>query len=214
MPQIKYRIVIKVSKNQPARQKPDRCLSENHYCPMATEFTVLLDDYSHRNATFIPRSQDGINDGPIVTGRCKWTVKIKAPENQQVLVQRLPGIPAKNSIKRNSSLLQNVLISNQKGLNDEIRSASFSVHSAQKRSKFEISITWEAGSLKSYGDLDNVRVMLPIPGYCSRTMLAFNGKCYAMSAVEQNVTDAMSSVRGDAQLASFSSMTDICEFVA
>uniref|UniRef100_A0A1I8G4M2 BTB/POZ domain-containing protein n=1 Tax=Macrostomum lignano TaxID=282301 RepID=A0A1I8G4M2_9PLAT len=171
---------------------------------MATEVTVLLDDYSHRNATFIPRSQDGINDGPIVTGRCKWTVKIKAPENQQVLVQRLPGIPAKNSIKRNSSLLQNVLISNQKGLNDEIRSASFSVHSAQKK----------AGSLKSYGDLDNVRVMLPIPGYCSRTMLAFNGKCYAMSAVEKNVTDAMSSVRGDAQLASFSSMTDICEFVA
>uniref|UniRef100_A0A1I8J5C9 CUB domain-containing protein n=1 Tax=Macrostomum lignano TaxID=282301 RepID=A0A1I8J5C9_9PLAT len=47
-----------------------------------------------------------------------------------------------------------------------------------------------------------------------RDMLSFNGSCYALSTVKQNFTEAMSSIGGDVQLASFSSLAEITEFVA
>uniref|UniRef100_A0A1I8GKI3 Uncharacterized protein n=1 Tax=Macrostomum lignano TaxID=282301 RepID=A0A1I8GKI3_9PLAT len=59
-----------------------------------------------------------------------------------------------------------------------------------------------------------LRLLLILPGLCHRDMLSFNGNCYAVSKVRANVTAAMSSIRGDAQLASFSSMSEIRSLVA
>uniref|UniRef100_A0A1I8FVN4 MHD domain-containing protein n=1 Tax=Macrostomum lignano TaxID=282301 RepID=A0A1I8FVN4_9PLAT len=59
-----------------------------------------------------------------------------------------------------------------------------------------------------------LRYLIPIPGICNNDMLSFNGSCYAVSAFKQNLTEALSTIEGDVELASFASMAEINEFVA
>uniref|UniRef100_A0A1I8IAR5 Fibrillar collagen NC1 domain-containing protein n=1 Tax=Macrostomum lignano TaxID=282301 RepID=A0A1I8IAR5_9PLAT len=58
-----------------------------------------------------------------------------------------------------------------------------------------------------------LRLQLINPEKCAADMLSYRGWCYVDSSVPQNITEAMLSIRGNAQLASFSSLNEMQELI-
>uniref|UniRef100_A0A1I8G412 Transmembrane protein n=1 Tax=Macrostomum lignano TaxID=282301 RepID=A0A1I8G412_9PLAT len=93
-----------------------------------------------------------------------------------------------------------------------VTTGMFQVRPATEHRRFTVDLNWDPRMQKPSSD--NLRILLPIPKQCGQDMPWFNGSCYAVSAVRQSMADATDSVGGDAQLASFSSMAEISEFIA
>uniref|UniRef100_A0A1I8J3R9 Transmembrane protein n=2 Tax=Macrostomum lignano TaxID=282301 RepID=A0A1I8J3R9_9PLAT len=193
------RAVSAISDNNPILYAfGERCLvqtnSANHYCVNRHTLRLEMDDFHHRDETIIPWLPDETEHSRLLElNRCRWNVKLKSPKPSQQQVV-LEGVPSSGGMEewRSSTL------ANQTEIPLEI--LGISAHASQAVG---------VGTLR----LKKLRIAMPLPRVCSRGMLNYNGKCYALSTVGQNLTAAMSSIRGDAQLASFSSMSEISEFV-
>uniref|UniRef100_A0A1I8I910 PilZ domain-containing protein n=1 Tax=Macrostomum lignano TaxID=282301 RepID=A0A1I8I910_9PLAT len=142
--------------------------------------------------------------------QCRWDIRLKtAKPGMQLVIAAVPSKKDRSTAADGKArmsvdyLNRNFII---------VTTGMFQVLPATEHQRFTVDLSWDPGMQKP--GFDNLRILLPIPGQCGRDMLWFSGSCYAVSAVRQSMADATDSVGGDAQLASFSSMAEISEFIA
>uniref|UniRef100_A0A1I8I0R6 WIF domain-containing protein n=1 Tax=Macrostomum lignano TaxID=282301 RepID=A0A1I8I0R6_9PLAT len=180
----------------------------NHYCIHEHTLSLLIDEFYNRDELLIPRVL-GTSPQDQIQIKCRWDIKLKiAKPGTQLRISALPNKKdGPKTADGDAKLSVDFLNSNSVS----VTTGMFQVLPATEHRRFTVEVNWDPGMQKPSSDY--LRILLPIPGQCGRDMLWFNGSCYAVSAVQQSVADATDSVGGDAQLASFSSMAEISEFV-
>uniref|UniRef100_A0A1I8G8S8 Vitellogenin domain-containing protein n=1 Tax=Macrostomum lignano TaxID=282301 RepID=A0A1I8G8S8_9PLAT len=142
--------------------------------------------------------------------KCIWDIRLTtAKVGMQLVIAAVPSkkhrsTAADRKAKMSVDFLNNDSVSVTTGM--------FQVRPATEHRRFTVDLNWDPRMQKPSSD--NLRILLPIPKQCGQDMPWFNGSCYAVSAVRQSMADATDSVGGDAQLASFSRMAEISEFIA
>uniref|UniRef100_A0A1I8HCQ1 Secreted protein n=1 Tax=Macrostomum lignano TaxID=282301 RepID=A0A1I8HCQ1_9PLAT len=179
-----------------------KSVANHHYCINGEITMVELDEERNRNETIIPRVLRGTSQNQ--PKKCTWDIRLKtAKPGMQLVIAAVPR-NIDGEAKMSVDFLNRDFIIVTTGM--------FQVRPATEHRRFTVDLNWDPRVQKPSSD--NLRILLPIPGQCGRDMLWFNGSCYAVSAVRQSMADATDSVGGDAQLASFSSMAEISEFIA
>uniref|UniRef100_A0A1I8IAB0 VASt domain-containing protein n=1 Tax=Macrostomum lignano TaxID=282301 RepID=A0A1I8IAB0_9PLAT len=181
----------------------------NHYCIRDHTSNRLIDEFYNRDELLIPRVLGTSSQGQFQI-KCRWDIRLKTEKPGMQLV--IAAMPNKNNrstttdeeVKMSVDFINSNFVSVTTGM--------FQVLPAAEHRRFTVDLNWDARVQKRSSD--NLRILLPIQGQCGRDMLWFSGSCYAVSAVRQSMADATDSVGGDAQLASFSSMAEISEFIA
>uniref|UniRef100_A0A1I8IAB5 CUB domain-containing protein n=1 Tax=Macrostomum lignano TaxID=282301 RepID=A0A1I8IAB5_9PLAT len=186
--------------------------SANHYCVNGQTLSIELDDFYHRDETIIPQVLDEPRHKLMKPKDCRWEVLLTSSNpDLQFVLEGLHSNGRSREIKDKFDS-KNESASVVMDSRTRIVAGMFQVQPLNKSKHFFLTASWDPRTQKPQAE--NLRILLPLPRYCSRDMLSFNGSCYAVSAVKQNLTKAMSSIGGDAQLASFSSLAEITEFVA
>uniref|UniRef100_A0A1I8J522 CUB domain-containing protein n=1 Tax=Macrostomum lignano TaxID=282301 RepID=A0A1I8J522_9PLAT len=188
------------------------CQAENHHCSPLGQHVLPLDNRMNKDETLIPELQDADSVKRFDYNRCRWRFeKNSRPQTGVQLV--VQGLPLATEFSRcvNKAEIQ---IKSSLGWKKKIEAGSIHVFSLFKRQSLDIEAYWKANTPAVDRCAMKVRVLVPIQQDCSPDMLGFRGNCFALSTQKQNLTDAMSNIGGDAQLASFSSMAEISEFIA
>uniref|UniRef100_A0A1I8J8V4 CUB domain-containing protein n=1 Tax=Macrostomum lignano TaxID=282301 RepID=A0A1I8J8V4_9PLAT len=173
-----------------------------------------MDSFHHRDETLVPLIQDGSHGKRGIS--CYWQVSLpyaSGPTKLALIGQPLRSGDRAEIFDRSDAMNFSVYIrTNSKTTRFDLVAGLFLTISLP--SGGHISAVFSNNSTERRGSRVGLRIVHPIRNHCATDMLSFRGDCYALSRIFQNMTAAMSSIRGDAQLASFSSMTEIREFVA
>uniref|UniRef100_A0A1I8G577 CUB domain-containing protein n=1 Tax=Macrostomum lignano TaxID=282301 RepID=A0A1I8G577_9PLAT len=191
---------------------PPRSTQENHYCLHGESVTVHIDDYYNRKETIVPMILGESTKGQRKPKQCRWDIRLKTANPGMQLV--IAAVPSKKdrSTTADGEAKMSVNFFNRNSAGFNVTTGMFQVLPTTEHRRFTVDLKWDP--VMQQPSSDNLRILLPIPGQCGRDMLWFSGSCYAVSAVRQSMADATDSVGGDAQLASFSSMAEISEFIA
>ncbi|PAA86619.1 hypothetical protein BOX15_Mlig023892g1, partial [Macrostomum lignano] len=191
------------------------CQAETYYCTNGVVSPITI-DINNGDVKIIPEVLGDTNDNrPLSNRTCRWSIKAAATENDMqklVLLAEPINSTAGSSLSINNVKSQADLVLNSSGGQLLATAGLFLVRPIRQLLPLTVEASWDtryqrAAQIK-------LRLLLILPGLCHRDMLSFNGSSYAVSKVKANLTAAMSSIRGDAQLASFSSMSEIRSLIA
>ncbi|PAA83607.1 hypothetical protein BOX15_Mlig017487g1 [Macrostomum lignano] len=191
-----------------------QCEAANHYCNNNMIRPVKIDELQNQEETIVPVIFGESGDSELSYKSCRWNIDSSVTRKEIPLV--LQGVtmdatvdkslpPPKGEQKRPADF-----VVNYNGGKVPVAAGMFFALPIGQLLPLTVEASWDpryqrAAQVK-------LKLLLILPGLCHRDMLGFKGNCYAVSKVRANVTAAMSSIRGDAQLASFSSMTEIHNF--
>uniref|UniRef100_A0A1I8G5L9 Fimbrial protein TcfD n=1 Tax=Macrostomum lignano TaxID=282301 RepID=A0A1I8G5L9_9PLAT len=181
----------------------------NHYCIRDHTIILLIDEFYNRDELLIPRVL-GMSSQDQFQIKCRWDIRLNTAKLGMQL--GIAAVPSKKDRSSDADGDAKMSVDFLNGDSISVRNGMFQALPATEHRRFTVDLSWDP-RMQQPGS-DNLRILLPIPGQCGRDMLWFNGSCYAVSAVQQSVADATDSVGGDAQLASFSSMAEISEFIS
>uniref|UniRef100_A0A1I8G568 Conserved secreted protein n=1 Tax=Macrostomum lignano TaxID=282301 RepID=A0A1I8G568_9PLAT len=181
----------------------------NHYCVNQLMLKISLDDFYHRDEILIPQLPHETEVSEVRHRRCRWIVSFNTGSKCTQLV--LVGLPARknSSFSSTDSRLRFTSMSNAK---TTVLPGIFHVVPLESNKIFLVEASWDPRT--DGHNAANLRFLLPLPSICSRDMLSYRNSCFAVDSLQQSLTDALSSIRGDAQLASFTSWSEIEEFIA
>uniref|UniRef100_A0A1I8J314 CUB domain-containing protein n=1 Tax=Macrostomum lignano TaxID=282301 RepID=A0A1I8J314_9PLAT len=191
------------------------CQGANHYCANGLTLLITVDDFFPRDESIIPRVLTDELDTSY--RRCRWIIKNSAAqEDMQLVLQGVLIDSADNTDLRLQSGENQTgsakLVISYSGGEIPVTAGMFRVQPQKSMFPLTVEASWDPRYQRA--TQVKLRLLLILPGLCHRDMLSFNGNCYAVSELRANVTSAMSSIRGDAQLASFSSMSEIRSLIA
>uniref|UniRef100_A0A1I8GAY7 Tub domain-containing protein n=1 Tax=Macrostomum lignano TaxID=282301 RepID=A0A1I8GAY7_9PLAT len=206
------------------------CQAGEHYCPTGYTLEIDMTARRHQDERLIPRLiESGSSRNSSPASKCDWLLKVhQLTSHRQMVIQGLPPASADTESPAGScqstegvadSMQYKVLQPNCSSRTDSTKPQNVPVglfevlNFTDRLSRVAVSFE-KARSSSACNQAVIVRAVTPLTGFCSRDMLSFRGYCYAVSSAPQNMTVAVSSIRGDAQLASFSSMAEISEFIA
>uniref|UniRef100_A0A1I8GTQ7 Exostosin domain-containing protein n=1 Tax=Macrostomum lignano TaxID=282301 RepID=A0A1I8GTQ7_9PLAT len=176
----------------------------NHYCVNQLTLKISLDDFYHRDEILIPQLPHETGVSQVRHRKCRWIVSFNTGSKCTQLV--LAGLPAQgnSSFWSTDSRLRLTSMSN---VETTVLPGIFQV----VPKIFLVEASWDPRT--DGQNAANLRFLLPLPSICSRDMLSYRNSCFAVGSLQQSLTDALSSIRGDAQLASFASWSEIEEFI-
>uniref|UniRef100_A0A1I8J2P0 CUB domain-containing protein n=1 Tax=Macrostomum lignano TaxID=282301 RepID=A0A1I8J2P0_9PLAT len=176
-----------------------QCEAANHYCNNNMIRPVKIDELQNQEETIVPVIFGESGDSELSYKSCRWSIDSSVTRKEIPLV--LQGVTMDATVDRSSPP--------PKG--EQKRPADFVVN----YNGGKVPVTAGMFFALPIGQLLPLTVEASWdPRYqrAAQRHARFKGNCYAVSKVKANVTAAMSSIRGDAQLASFSSMTEIHNF--